>query len=135
LLLPRNSFAVHKHCTVRNATLLTVGSSLFAVFIVAACASSETAATQDPPKEEPTDETPNPTPPAPKVTKDASTDTAPAKQCVAKCTSDLECQNSCPAAPAGIYCCDVSAGTCYANSNSSCPVVSDGGDGGNTPAY
>jgi len=121
---------------VRNATLLTVGSSLLAVFIVAACASSEQAVPQQQQQQEPepTDDTPPPstTPQKPAPKGDASTGT-PAKQCVAKCTSDLECENSCPAAPAGVNCCDVSTGACYANSNSSCPKTSD--DGGTTPAY
>lgn len=120
---------------MRNATLLTVGSSLLAVFIVAACASSETAVPQPTPEPEPTDDTPPPsnpptTKPAPKA--DAAPE-ASAKQCVAKCTSDMDCQNSCPAAPAGVNCCDLSTGACYANSNSTCPKTQD--DGGTTPAY
>jgi hypothetical protein len=48
-------------------------------------------------------------------------------QCVPSCTSDLDCQNSCPNVPNGINCCDTATGICYANAASSCPVPVDAG--------
>lgn len=50
-------------------------------------------------------------------------------QCVSNCTTDQECQLSCPAAPFnGINCCDTSSGVCYASSTSSCGAVDGGFD-------
>ena len=48
-------------------------------------------------------------------------------QCVSSCTSDLDCQNSCPDVPNGINCCDTATGICYANASSTCPAPYDGG--------
>ncbi len=49
--------------------------------------------------------------------------------CMANCTSDTECQNTCPMAPNnGTNCCDVGSGVCFASSSSTCPV--NGNDAG-----
>lgn len=49
-------------------------------------------------------------------------------ECVAECTSDDQCQNSCPEVPNGINCCDTSTGICYAYSSQECPApVQDAG--------
>ncbi len=48
-------------------------------------------------------------------------------QCVTNCTSDTDCQNSCPNVPNGINCCDTATGVCYANASSTCPVPIDAG--------
>lgn len=58
--------------------------------------------------------------------RDAGTDAGP--MCVPACTADIECQNSCPANPAGANCCDQMMGTCYAAVTPTCPSSStDGG--------
>ena len=60
--------------------------------------------------------------------KDSGTDTGSQLQCVSNCTSDLDCQNSCPLVPSGINCCDTATGVCYAYSSNACPVpVTDAG--------
>jgi hypothetical protein len=48
-------------------------------------------------------------------------------QCPSSCFSDMDCQNSCPAVPNGINCCDTATGICYANASSTCPVPVDAG--------
>lgn len=49
--------------------------------------------------------------------------------CTPSCTSDQECESSCPAAPSGgTNCCDTSSGVCFANTSSTCPA-----SGGNDP--
>jgi hypothetical protein len=56
-------------------------------------------------------------------------DTGTTGVCTPSCTSDSECENSCPAAPSGgINCCDTSSGVCFANTSSTCPA-----SGGNDP--
>ncbi len=55
-------------------------------------------------------------------------DTGSQQQCVQQCTSDQDCQNSCPLVPNGTNCCDTSTGICYAYAGTSCPVsVQDAG--------
>jgi len=50
------------------------------------------------------------------------------EQCVPTCTSDQDCENSCPAVPNGVNCCDTSTGICYAFASSTCPApVTDAG--------
>lgn len=57
-------------------------------------------------------------------------DTGGGKQCVAHCTSDTDCQNSCPPAPNnGINCCDTSSGVCFGSTASTC-APAGGGDAG-----
>jgi hypothetical protein len=47
--------------------------------------------------------------------------------CASNCTSDQECQNSCPAAPSGsVNCCDVGSGTCMMMNQATCPAAADG---------
>jgi hypothetical protein len=44
------------------------------------------------------------------------------------CTTDSECQSSCPPVQGGgTNCCDVGSGVCYATTQNTCPVPSDGG--------
>jgi hypothetical protein len=44
------------------------------------------------------------------------------------CTTDSDCQSSCPpVAGGGTNCCDVGSGVCYATTQNTCPVPSDGG--------
>jgi hypothetical protein len=51
-------------------------------------------------------------------------------QCVSHCTSDLDCQNSCPAVTGGSNCCDVPTGHCYASPTATCPTPNlDAGNG------
>ena len=60
------------------------------------------------------------------VTVDKKKDAGPV--CISPCTSDDECQRTCPPVPgARISCCDVSTGTCYA-SRVDCPAPIDGGE-------
>ena len=42
--------------------------------------------------------------------------------CVPTCSTDQDCQNSCPAVPNGINCCDTSTGICYAYASQVCPA-------------
>lgn len=53
----------------------------------------------------------------------------PHNQCIANCTTNPQCEASCPVATAGhATCCDVSSGVCYQTaSGSSCPAPDDGG--------
>ena len=49
-------------------------------------------------------------------------------QCVPTCTSDQDCENSCPLVPNGVNCCDTSTGICYAFASTTCPApVQDAG--------
>ena len=45
------------------------------------------------------------------------------------CTTDQECQSSCPpvSGGSGTNCCDVGSGVCYATTQNTCPTPSDGG--------
>ncbi len=43
--------------------------------------------------------------------------------CIAHCTSDLECQSTCPNAPGhGVNCCDFPSGVCFLASPGMCPM-------------
>lgn len=54
--------------------------------------------------------------------------------CTSQCNLDIDCQNTCPAAPQGASnCCDVPTGSCYTVGSSTCPTGT-GGSGG-TPMY
>ena len=48
-----------------------------------------------------------------------------AKVCVASCTEDIQCQNSCAAPSSGISCCDTSTNMCYTSAGSVCPAPPD----------
>jgi len=44
--------------------------------------------------------------------------------CIAHCTSDYECQSTCPMPPGmGINCCDIPSGVCFAATMGMCPIV------------
>ena len=45
-----------------------------------------------------------------------------AMQCVRKCAVDLDCQNSCPAVPGGLNCCDSATNVCYSTQMNVCPI-------------
>ena len=101
---------------LRTATALVVVSVFFA-----ACAGSEEA----PASSDPVDAGPAETGKIvaqPGEAGPAVDSGGPAKVCVQGCTTDNECQSSCPAAPNGIYCCDVKSGICYAPAESTCPA-------------
>ncbi|MGH7435430.1 MAG: hypothetical protein ACRENE_07130 [Polyangiaceae bacterium] len=52
-------------------------------------------------------------------------DTGPV--CPSSCSSDSDCQNSCPAvANGGVNCCDVMSSSCFSSPQSSCPVADAG---------
>jgi hypothetical protein len=52
--------------------------------------------------------------------------------CPSSCTSDLQCQSSCPASPGGTNCCDRLSGVCYV-STTMCPAAMP--DSGTMPMY
>ena len=41
--------------------------------------------------------------------------------CVSSCTTDLQCQSTCPPVPGGVQCCDPKAGVCYGSRTTTCP--------------
>jgi hypothetical protein len=43
-------------------------------------------------------------------------------QCVPSCSTDQDCENSCPMVPNGVNCCDTSTGICYAYAATACPA-------------
>ena len=48
--------------------------------------------------------------------------------CIPQCSTDSDCQNSCPVAQTGNNCCDTATGLCYVSSTPICPQpVPDGG--------
>ena len=52
-------------------------------------------------------------------------------QCTSQCTSDQDCQNSCPdPGQGGLNCCDSQTGICYVESSSTCPSPPDASSGG-----
>ena len=55
------------------------------------------------------------------------------KTCASTCTSDVQCQQSCPTTSGAMSCCDRSTGTCYLRTGSMCPSFQ--GDGGFIPSY
>lgn len=110
---------------MRSASFVTVGLSLGALVVAVACASTEEVpATPDP---EPTETQEPPTTIPATTTPEEEEPPPPAKTCVAKCTTDSECQSSCPTPSSGLSCCDVATGTCYTNGSGTCPVPDDGG--------
>ncbi len=65
---------------------------------------------------------------APKSDSGGNKDSGSQQQCVQQCTSDQDCESSCPLVPNGVNCCDTSTGICYAYSGSACPApVADAG--------
>jgi len=52
-------------------------------------------------------------------------------QSCGSCTTDSECQSSCPPVQGGgTNCCDTGSGVCYATTQTTCPSPTDGGSGG-----
>jgi len=101
--------------------LLLSSALVFSLFTVTGCAASsaseddggEDAALAD----------------SPENNKDSGKNEGGGQQCVQSCTSDLDCQNSCPTVPQGENCCDTSTGICYAYSSTTCPVPVSGDAG------
>ncbi len=52
---------------------------------------------------------------------------AEAMVCVSSCSTDVQCQSSCPATDAGIACCDTTSGVCFNSTAIACPVPQDSG--------
>jgi hypothetical protein len=49
--------------------------------------------------------------------------------CVSSCTTDLDCQNSCPpVAGGGTSCCDVGGAFCYTTAETTCEALDAGSD-------
>ena len=46
----------------------------------------------------------------------------PDKVCVSSCTTNDQCQNSCPLPTSGVSCCDTTTNACYTASATSCPA-------------
>jgi hypothetical protein len=53
--------------------------------------------------------------------------------CVSKCTTDDECQKSCPSGGTNPTCCDMMTGHCFVSTTAICPMPK--GDGGMMPPY
>ena len=60
----------------------------------------------------------------PATTPDLGTFVAPGPgpMCVASCTTDAQCQNSCPVLTNGIHCCDSATNTCFPSQAMMCPA-------------
>jgi hypothetical protein len=54
-------------------------------------------------------------------------------QCMPNCTSDQDCQSTCPAVAGALNCCDTTSGVCFTSSESACPDTSGSGEGGTAP--
>ncbi|HSO34203.1 MAG TPA: hypothetical protein VLT33_16825 [Labilithrix sp.] len=99
---------------MKYATFSKSAFAVTAILVATACANSA-----DVPAEEaaPTDPAPTSTvPPAAKPTPPVE------KKCAPSCKTDSDCQNSCPALPGGIQCCDTKAGACFGSKTSACPA-------------
>ncbi len=46
---------------------------------------------------------------------------SPPKKCVASCTQDADCANSCPAISGAVACCDLNTRSCFASKSPACP--------------
>lgn len=57
--------------------------------------------------------------------------------CTPSCTSDSDCQSTCPSTGGATACCDLSAHTCFNTTEAACPVpaTDDAGADGAPPAY
>jgi hypothetical protein len=70
-----------------------------------------------------------PTPPVPDSGTTATPDVG--TKCVTTCTTDTECQNSCPVNPnGGANCCDTATGTCYGSADQACIAANNNDAGG-----
>jgi hypothetical protein len=103
-------------------------AATFTVGLLTACASETPPIGDNPPLDDGggLDATTKP-PPPPTAKPDAPADTGSNRVCKANCTTDLECQQTCPPAPNGVNCCDKTSGSCYAAATCQ---TSSGGDGG-----
>ena len=55
-------------------------------------------------------------------------------QCVAHCTTDNDCQSSCPGVDGGVSCCDTASSVCFNSATAACPAPAVDG-GGPPPGY
>jgi hypothetical protein len=56
---------------------------------------------------------------------------APSGTCAPNCSSDSDCQSTCPAVSGALNCCDPGSGVCFTSSESVCPdQVPEGGTSG-----
>jgi hypothetical protein len=46
--------------------------------------------------------------------------------CVPSCSSDSDCQNSCPPVAGGVNCCDSMSGMCFPSQTAACPTMGVG---------
>lgn len=53
-----------------------------------------------------------------------------AGQCPSQCTTDQDCQSTCPNPQSGLYCCDSQTGVCYVEPSGTCPEPPDSSVGG-----
>ena len=67
---------------------------------------------------------------APKPSATTPKDAAPVDTCKPGCTSDTECQNTCPKESSGTSCCDTTNGKCFRYMGNACPVPTPPSDGG-----
>ena len=58
----------------------------------------------------------------------------PTGQCVSHCTTDNDCQNSCPSVDGGVSCCDTASSVCFNSATAACPAPAVDG-GGPPPGY
>lgn len=57
--------------------------------------------------------------------------------CTPSCTSDSDCQSTCPSTGGATACCDLSTNTCFNSTEATCPAPAsdDAGADGAPPAY
>src|SRR5690242_8833923 len=114
---------------MKYATFAKSAFAVTAILVAAACANSADVPAED---VAPTD--PPPAAAAPLPSKPAATPT-PEKKCAPACKTDSDCQNSCPAVPGGVQCCDTKSGACFGSKTSACPVETTPDAGEPPPAY
>lgn len=111
-------FGVPGGCSrpVKHASLILPFMSVAAILV--ACATSDNEATEQAPIQQtaPTETAKLPPP------SDTTPPPPPEKQCVSTCSTDADCQNSCPSVANGIQCCDQNTKKCFATSQAQCPA-------------
>jgi hypothetical protein len=128
---------------MRIATVRMVALILATAAVGAACGGSD-AGSQDAMEAGREDARPDVVAPRPDVAVDVPVDMPvamdvrpdvpqdTARVCLPRCTSDMECQTTCPSVASGSNCCDTRSGICYV-SPGMCPTAVR--DGGMPPLY
>jgi len=101
---------------VKHLTFSKSAFAVTAILVATACANSADV---------PDDTAPAATDTAPTTTVPPANKPTPPpieKKCAPSCKTDADCQNSCPALPGGIQCCDTKAGACFGSKTSACPA-------------